>query len=57
MLRVRQEPAEDANTDQAVNRKGKVMAKKTKFDGIIVKSAGYAHVGQGSVLSTKELGA
>ncbi len=38
MLRARQEPAEDANTNQAVNRKGTVMAKKTQFDGIIVKS-------------------
>jgi hypothetical protein len=38
MLRVRQEPAEDANTNHVVSRKGKVMAKKTRFDGIIVKS-------------------
>lgn len=29
---------EDAYTDQAVSCKGKVMAKKTKFDGIIVKN-------------------
>lgn len=38
MLRLRQEPAKDAHTNQTVSREWTVMAKKNQFDEVIGKS-------------------